>query len=480
MPIHSLPVPVEIVELIIDELHDDTYTLKHCALVARAFRRCSQKHLYRYLAIKFSNHPTPDHEARGLLDALTEHPHLARSVRHLRIWNYLEGFFDPGAKRWVQITDDILIRIFQKLPSLCFLAFSASQMMYDFSVHPPQISWSHLSPPLVLALTTMLRSSPITSIIIQGFTHLPITDIAINSLHLERLSLSYTDTPLTWDDDDDSWLIPDLEIPIPLEATASNTTGDKNFLESLTMDDYSVLTVHELCRSAVLPHSKLSLLHLREVVVHNSTRYMADLPDRIMEIASGSLETLCWKCPDYTWYTERHVEIDAPAIPPEIRSLRLLFDHFHGVTPHHMSYVCEALEEIAGGNKLEEILLVLGMEAPSDQNDVWCESVDWTAWFDELLTGVNEFPHMRRVTIFIQHPSLCEHSQCVPVARYDEINRRLERMLCLLHARGTLSVQWMVAAVEESMDRMGVATRALSQKIEGGVFVGPDGRLKRC
>ncbi|RDB26578.1 hypothetical protein Hypma_005655 [Hypsizygus marmoreus] len=452
MPIPSYPIPVEIVDLIIDELHADTRTLKNCALVL--------------------DYPSHSHEARGLLDVFNEHPSLARSVHHLEIWNYKEGLFDLATKQWTQITDDILPRIFEKLHSLRFFALSACPTMFDFFIHPPEINWSHISPPLIFALTTMLHASPIYAVAIQGFTNIPIADIAIGCPHLTRLKLSCTDTRLTWDADHDDLFDANLEIPTALESRVqSDAVRDRHHLKSLIMDDHSVITIQGLFHSAILPQSRLCLSHLSEIEIRKSIRGMGCLPEKIMSFASGSLRTLSWDCPNYTSYTEQGVAMDAPSIPTYIRSLRLSFDHLHGVTSHHMSYVCTALEEIAKDNaQLEEILLILKVERPSKIDDVWCESAHWTARFDELLTGADTFPHLQHIVILIWHPP-SEHSQRAQVELCNEICMRLERMLQQLQAKGILSVLWVVSAFEKGLSGLIIAEEASVRKIEDGGFV---------
>ncbi|RDB18986.1 hypothetical protein Hypma_014468 [Hypsizygus marmoreus] len=74
MPLLSVPVPVEIIDTIID----DTDALRNCSLVAQAFRPCSQKDLYTSVEIRFPDQPSSEHQPRGLLEVLLDRPRLAR------------------------------------------------------------------------------------------------------------------------------------------------------------------------------------------------------------------------------------------------------------------------------------------------------------------------------------------------------------------------------------------------------------------
>ncbi|KAJ7178248.1 hypothetical protein C8R46DRAFT_1329365 [Mycena filopes] len=85
-----MPVPQELIDIIVDNLHDDTShapSLRSCALTARAFVRSAQIHIFQRVEIKpprdrIVPSPTP---CQKLYDLLVSSPHIAPLVTNLSI-----------------------------------------------------------------------------------------------------------------------------------------------------------------------------------------------------------------------------------------------------------------------------------------------------------------------------------------------------------------------------------------------------------
>ena len=86
MPQISLnDIPAEVQDYFIDHLHDDSSSLRNCALVCHAWTPAAQYHLFR------SVHVRGEHTSVRDLYTLLEHsPSIARSVRSLRITDRIQ------------------------------------------------------------------------------------------------------------------------------------------------------------------------------------------------------------------------------------------------------------------------------------------------------------------------------------------------------------------------------------------------------
>jgi hypothetical protein len=75
--------PQEILDLIIDHLHDEPATLKACCLVSKSWVQCAQKHLFAYIKLEFSTITGSIHQWREtFLDPTNS---LARNTRTLSL-----------------------------------------------------------------------------------------------------------------------------------------------------------------------------------------------------------------------------------------------------------------------------------------------------------------------------------------------------------------------------------------------------------
>ncbi|KAF8879957.1 hypothetical protein BD779DRAFT_1446614 [Infundibulicybe gibba] len=84
-------VPPELVDFIIDHLHDDRKSLTCCSLVSRHWLPASRKNLYRKLRLTIL---TPSdtllyrnsiHRLRRTWEVLSSSPHLVTYIRHLHL-----------------------------------------------------------------------------------------------------------------------------------------------------------------------------------------------------------------------------------------------------------------------------------------------------------------------------------------------------------------------------------------------------------
>jgi hypothetical protein len=80
--------PPELVDSIIDHLHDDPATLHSCALVSSAWLPASRYHIFRRVSIRLNPHDTShaSGKANSLYRIAVSSPHIAPYIRHLVIY----------------------------------------------------------------------------------------------------------------------------------------------------------------------------------------------------------------------------------------------------------------------------------------------------------------------------------------------------------------------------------------------------------
>ncbi|KAF9539575.1 hypothetical protein CPC08DRAFT_770948 [Agrocybe pediades] len=75
--------PVELHELIINELEGDEDTLKQCALTSKLYRHLAQERLFKDIDLEFLPHSNP---AKTFLSILAKSPHIANYVKRLTMF----------------------------------------------------------------------------------------------------------------------------------------------------------------------------------------------------------------------------------------------------------------------------------------------------------------------------------------------------------------------------------------------------------
>ncbi|PBK93431.1 hypothetical protein ARMGADRAFT_928952, partial [Armillaria gallica] len=74
--------PQELIDQIIDYLHDDTQTLRACSTVCRTWTQSSQRHIFCHISIDLQ--PSSD-IVPTFCQSLVSAPHVAQCLQHLSI-----------------------------------------------------------------------------------------------------------------------------------------------------------------------------------------------------------------------------------------------------------------------------------------------------------------------------------------------------------------------------------------------------------
>ncbi|KAJ7178235.1 hypothetical protein C8R46DRAFT_1346439 [Mycena filopes] len=177
-------IPQELVDLIVDNLHDDLTSLKSCALSARAFVASSRIHIFNRVEIKppLDRSSTSQNPCQRFCALLASSPDIAPLVIDLSVvivgaetsFEYVPSLEDNsdggnGGRAVTWLMDDAALALV--LPALCNLkrisVVENGPMSWsrdgEFG-----LNWSKLQPPLRAAFTNVFSSPRLESIHIRG------------------------------------------------------------------------------------------------------------------------------------------------------------------------------------------------------------------------------------------------------------------------------------------------------------------------
>ncbi|KAG6874863.1 hypothetical protein C0993_011886, partial [Termitomyces sp. T159_Od127] len=185
--------PQELVDQIIDHLHDDYPALTSCSLVSHAWRPSSLFHIFSRLSIKVTPSASPADLCRRLYHLLTSSPAICAYIRELDV---LEGSqlgtqvaphaVLAGSSQsvvWVT-TDRTLPHIFRRLTHLRRL---------DFAAQSATIHWSRMPPSARRAVRHMLALPSLTHLRLAFWHFASPADLAAllaHCTHLHALTLA--------------------------------------------------------------------------------------------------------------------------------------------------------------------------------------------------------------------------------------------------------------------------------------------------
>lgn len=111
-----LPIPLELVELVIDSVRDDVHALAACALASRAFLPRARFHIWREITVPVES-DQPHVRMQALLEILDTNSDIAPLVQSLT----LQGVLEPQPRNRVQEywdDPDGTMRLWENLPNL--------------------------------------------------------------------------------------------------------------------------------------------------------------------------------------------------------------------------------------------------------------------------------------------------------------------------------------------------------------------------
>jgi hypothetical protein len=174
----------DITDMIIDFLHDDTYTLKRCSRVCRSWLPATRFHLFRSINLyahspRYHRSHRP-HYCNNLLTLIQRNPYIATLIREL----YIREGQEFRKQDWVNETQGLPL-LLTSLPNLNKL-------------HLRRVDWILLTPKLREAFRSVFSQSSITDIDIElcrfpftSFVRLVSTCQSLKSMTLRETTFRY-------------------------------------------------------------------------------------------------------------------------------------------------------------------------------------------------------------------------------------------------------------------------------------------------
>lgn len=130
-----MPIPQELIDVIIDYSHDDKQTLRACALTSRAFVASSQLHLFSRIMLVLSDSPDreaipwklPGHTFQKFHSMISVSPHIPPLVTRLEV------YFDTTYCRRAIVDTTSFVAVFKSLTSLKRYVVSAGFNSIDLA-----------------------------------------------------------------------------------------------------------------------------------------------------------------------------------------------------------------------------------------------------------------------------------------------------------------------------------------------------------
>lgn len=258
--------PQDIINAIVDQLHDDTTTLKQCALTATAFGQTSQKHIFR--TIQLVEFVKAQSQCQRLHETLTESPHLGSFIRELYVKDSpstadsANGFEMVDATNWMA-RDAKLVALLSMLPNLRYLRLSSFYGL-DWKTLPGAVRSAFLSALGSIPVVTLsnVRNFPVAQF--QNFTGL--RNLTLDGVHFDS-----------------------EEQGLPVAAQ------HRGHLDVLNFTQESQAGVRSLVKQLVLPTSFLTISQLRQLSIAGSSPDMLVTLSSLLEASSCALERLIWQ-----------------------------------------------------------------------------------------------------------------------------------------------------------------------------------------
>jgi hypothetical protein len=277
----SSHLPQELVDHIIDHLHDDPLALSNCARVCRGWLPTSRHHFFAKISLKATsahNGPAvPQERCKKLYAVLTQSPVIIYNIRELEICegsplHHHDHHPELSSTTWIT-TERTLTALFKMLTHLQRLDFSATSILY----------WKLLPPTFQSALWILLSLPTLTYIRLHSWAFPDLSSLASILARCNNLNAFALSSTSIYNEGTSPQL--DQSITLPIEEEVIRHHHPRIRLEVLTLDyvnfgylDYWLLS----------PHSLIDITSLRELRVSHFQD--ATAIEKLLLTVDGSLE----------------------------------------------------------------------------------------------------------------------------------------------------------------------------------------------
>ena len=283
--------PQELVDHIIDHLHDDRPALSNCARVCRGWLPTSRHHFFAKISLKATsahNGPAvPQERCKQLYAVLIQSPEIIYNIRELEICegsphHHHDHHPELSSTTWIT-TERTLTALFKMLTHLQRLDFSATSILY----------WKLLPPTFQSALWTLLSLPTLTYIRLHSWVFPDLSSLAsilacCNNLNAFALS----STTIFNEGSSNSPQLHQTSLAAIEDSESDSDSGVEEIvrpprtrLEVLTLD---YVTFGYLEYWLLSPHSLIDITSLRELRVSHFQD--ATAIEKLLLTVDGSLE----------------------------------------------------------------------------------------------------------------------------------------------------------------------------------------------
>ena len=279
-PTSSL-LPQELVDHIIDHLHDDPLALSNCARVCRGWLPTSRLHFFAKIRLKATsahNGPAvPQQRCKQLYAVLTQSPEIIYNIRELEICegsphHHHDHHPEFSSTTWIT-TERTLTALFKMLTHLQRLDFSATSILY----------WKLLPPTFQSALWTLLSLPTLTYIRLHSWVFPDLSSLASILARCPNLKAFALSSTTIFNEGS-----PQLHQSSPEKGRGVEEVvvrPPRTRLEVLTLD---YVTFGYLDYWLLNPHSLIDITSLRELRVSHFQD--ATAIEKLLLTVNGSLE----------------------------------------------------------------------------------------------------------------------------------------------------------------------------------------------
>lgn len=292
-------IPQELVDHIIDHLHDDPLALSNCARVCRGWLPTSRHHFFSKISLKATsahNGPAvPQERCKQLYAVLIQSPEIIYNIRELEICegsphHHHDHHPELSSTTWIT-TERTLTALFKMLTHLQRLDFSATSTLY----------WKLLPPTFQSALWTMLSLPTLTYIRLHSWVFPDLTSLASILARCHNLNaFALSSTTIFNEGSSNSPQLHQTSLLASSITTIEDSAADsdggvdseevvvrtpRTRLEVLTLD---YVTFGYLDYWLLSPHSLIDITSLRELRVSHFQDAIAI--EKLLLTVEGSLE----------------------------------------------------------------------------------------------------------------------------------------------------------------------------------------------
>ncbi|KAJ7863832.1 hypothetical protein B0H14DRAFT_3443937 [Mycena olivaceomarginata] len=159
-----MDLPQELVDTILDDLHDDVPSLKSCSLAARTFVISARKHIFKKIEILSSSDAS-----QRFYELLCSSPHIAPLVEDLRITSVLvpetSAYLDPSGDYMSGRPLSLILLLLTELIRISIIDIADANHLTG---RPYSRSWNKMEPPLQSALANVFSSPRLEAVHLCG------------------------------------------------------------------------------------------------------------------------------------------------------------------------------------------------------------------------------------------------------------------------------------------------------------------------